>query len=96
MGKRKHIGDELATSSLLGGMLTEWNKHFFGHIGKQISELQKKLQLLENMRGGESVLEDIYAMKKELNKRLNVEEDMWHQQSQNNWLRAGDKKLSST
>jgi len=46
------------------------------------------------MRGGESVLEDIYAMKKELNKWLNVEQDMWHQQSQNNWLRAGDKNTT--
>nr|POF02120.1 hypothetical protein CFP56_71808 [Quercus suber] len=50
--------------------LTEWNKHSFGHVGKQIFDLQRKLQLLENMKGGESTLEDIHAMKKELNSSL--------------------------
>ena len=58
--------------------LIEWNKHSFGHVGKQITELQKKLQMLGNWRGSESVLEDIYTMKMELNRWLNVEEEMWH------------------
>nr|POE57483.1 hypothetical protein CFP56_06550 [Quercus suber] len=67
-----HCLEECRTS------LTKRNKHSFGHIGKQITELQKKLQLLENLRGSESVLEDIYNMKMELNRWLNVEEEMRH------------------
>ena len=45
---------------------------------EQIIELQKKLQILENWRGSESVLEDTYTMKMKLNWWLNVEEEMWH------------------
>nr|XP_023887252.1 uncharacterized protein LOC111999356 [Quercus suber] len=75
-------------------LLTEWNKHSFGHVGKQITVLQRKIQMLENMRGCEATLEDIYALKKELNRWLFMEEDMWHQRSRNNWLRAGDKNTT--
>ena len=50
---------------------------------EQIIELQKKLQILENWRGSESVLEDTYTMKMKLNWWLNVEEEMRHQQSRN-------------
>ena len=67
-----HCLEECRTS------LIEWNKHSFGYAGKQITELQKKLQMLGNWRGSESVLEDIYTMKMELNRWLNVEEQMWH------------------
>ena len=46
------------------------------------------------MRGGESTLKYIHTMKKELNKWLYVEEDMWHQWSRNNWLSTGDKNTT--
>ncbi|XP_023879438.1 uncharacterized protein LOC111991860 [Quercus suber] len=58
-----------------GVVIDAWEK------GKQISKLQRKLQVLKNMRGGESTLEDIHALKKELNRWMLVEEDMWHQRS---------------
>ncbi|XP_050251320.1 uncharacterized protein LOC126698256 [Quercus robur] len=58
--------------------LTEWKKHSFDHLGKQITELQKKLRIMENWRGSESILEDTYTMKMKLNRWLNVEEEMWH------------------
>lgn len=37
-----HCLEECCTS------LTEWNKHSFGHVGKEITKSQKKLQMLEN------------------------------------------------
>ena len=41
-----------------------------------------------------SVVEDIHSMKTELNRWLNMEEEMWHQQSRNSWLKAGDKNTT--
>ena len=74
--------------------LQSWNKHTFGHVGKQIAELHKKLQGLESIKGNGIDLESLHAMKLELNKWLGIEEEMWHQRSRNNWLRAGDKNTT--
>lgn len=74
--------------------LQSWNKHTFGHVGKQIADLQKKLQVLESIKGNVTDLELIHAMKMELNKWLGIEEEMWHQRSHNNWLKAEDKNTT--
>ena len=39
-------------------------------------------------------LESLHALKMELNKWLGIEEEMWHQRSRNNWLKAGDKNIT--
>ena len=46
------------------------------------------------MKGNVIDLESLHAMKLELNKWLGIEEEMWHQRSWNNWLRAGDKNTT--
>ena len=74
--------------------LTHWNKTTFGHAGRKISTLRKKLQVLENNGGPGVDMEEIHETKLELNKMLMIEEDMWNQRSRNCWLKAGDKNMS--
>ena len=74
--------------------LKSWNTQSFGHVGKQVAELQHKLQALENLKRAATDLEETHNIKKELNKWLGIEEEMWHQRSCNNWLKAGDKNTS--
>nr|POE88547.1 hypothetical protein CFP56_48643 [Quercus suber] len=62
-------------------LLQSWNKNIFGHVGKQIAVIQNKLQVLESMKGNATDLELIHAIKIELNKWLDIEEEMWHQRS---------------
>ena len=71
--------------------LKSWNTQSFGHVGKQVAKLQRKLQALENLKGAAIDLEETHNIKKELNKWLGIEEEMWHERSRNNWLKAGDK-----
>nr|POE83547.1 hypothetical protein CFP56_48278 [Quercus suber] len=74
--------------------LKTWNMQCFGHVGKQIIELQRRLQTLDSMKWDTMILETVHATKKELNRWLGIEEEMWHQRSRNNWLKAGDKNTS--
>ena len=71
--------------------LRSWNTHTFGHVGKQVAYLQRKLQMLENMKATGTDLEVVHATKVELNRWLGIEEKMSQQRSRNNWLKAGDK-----
>uniref|UniRef100_A0A7N2KPR4 Uncharacterized protein n=1 Tax=Quercus lobata TaxID=97700 RepID=A0A7N2KPR4_QUELO len=74
--------------------LRSWNTHTFGHVGKQVADLQRKFQMLENMKATSTDLEAIHATKMELNRWLGIEEKMWQQRSRNNWLKAGDKNTT--
>ena len=74
--------------------LTHWNKTTFGHVGKKVSTLRKKLQILENNGGLGVDMKEVQEMKLELNKMLLIEEDMWNQWSKNCWLKASDKNTS--
>ena len=74
--------------------LKTWNKQCFSHVGKQIIELQRKLQTLDSMKSDPTILETVHATKKELNRWLSFEEEMWHQRSRNNWLKARDRNNS--
>ena len=74
--------------------LQSWNKTNFGHVGRKIASLSKKLQWLECLPGGEANMEEIHATKVELNKMLMAEEEMWKQWSRNFWLKSGDRNTS--
>ena len=74
--------------------LTHWNKTTFAHVGKKVSTLRKKLQILENNGGLGVDMKEVQEMKLELNKMLLIEEDMWNQWSKNYWLKASDKNTS--
>lgn len=71
--------------------LRDWNKNTFGHVGKQVTDLQKKLQVLKDMKCNATDMEVIHATKVELNRWLGIEEEIWRQRSRNNWLKAGIK-----
>ncbi|XP_075663436.1 uncharacterized protein LOC142633038 [Castanea sativa] len=79
---------------LFRAALTHWNKSTFGHVGRKISTLRKKLQVLENIGGPGVDIEEVHETKVELNKMLLIEEEMWNQRSGNCWLKAGDKNTS--
>ena len=46
------------------------------------------------MNGIAMDLESIHAMKMELNRWLDIEKEMWHQRSCNNWLKVGDRNTT--
>ena len=71
--------------------LTTWNSQVFGHVGKNIERIQGKLQSLEAQAVGLSKQDQISETRRELNKLYAMEEDMWHQRSQSNWAKSGDK-----
>ena len=74
--------------------LRDWNKTTFRHVGKQVTNLQKKLQMLEAMKCNATNMEEIYATKVELNRWLGIEEEMWCQRSRNNWLKVEDRNAT--
>ena len=74
--------------------MKSWNVHTFGHVGKQVATLQKRLQIIEAMKEKGTDLGEIHATKLELNRWLGIEEEMWHQRSRNNWLKVGDRNTT--
>lgn len=74
--------------------LKVWNKHIFGHVGKNIARLQIHLEWLEL----QSSMPDIIASMREKRVKLNCwrdkEDAMWHQRSRQNWIQSGDKNTS--
>ncbi|XP_050290338.1 uncharacterized protein LOC126728582 [Quercus robur] len=57
--------------------LQSWNKTNFGHVGRKIASLSKKLQWLECLPGGVANMEEINETKGELIRMLSAEEVMW-------------------
>ena len=60
-------------------MLSNCNDSNFGHVGKNIDRMQRKLQILETQAKGLSNQNYIMEARKELNKLYAMEEDMWKQ-----------------
>lgn len=69
--------------------LTVWNKRDFGHVGRQIPQLQQKLQILET--SGMTSIEDLRAARQDLKTWLDTNKIMWKQHSRNTRLKLGDK-----
>ena len=74
--------------------LQSWNKTNFGHVGRKIASLSKKLQWLECLPGGVANMEEINETKGELIRMLSAEEEMWKQRSRNCWLKSGDRNTA--
>lgn len=56
--------------------LLVWNKHEFGHVGKQIVRLNQKLQILEqHPLHNDSEIQEVQVA---LNRWLDAENTMWH------------------
>ena len=74
--------------------LQSWNRTNFGHVGRKIASLSKKLQWPECLPGGEANMEEIHDTKRELNKLPSAEEEMWKQRLRNCWFKSGDSNTS--
>ena len=72
--------------------LAHWNDTKFGHVGRQITRLEKELQVLEH--NSQSNFEQIQSVCKSLNSWLDVENTMWHQRAKHMWIIDGDRNTS--
>lgn len=71
--------------------LTTWNQTDFGHVGKQISQLQKHLEWLELQPTSRDIIPDLRETRVWLNCQLDKEDAMWKQRSRLNWFKEGDR-----
>ncbi|XP_075653882.1 uncharacterized protein LOC142624234 [Castanea sativa] len=71
--------------------LTKWYSQVFGHVGKKLKQVQRKLQTLETHAIGLANKDQISETRRELNKLYAMEEDMWFQRARSNWAKSGDK-----
>lgn len=70
--------------------LAIWNQTDFGHVGKQISQLQKHLEWLELQPTSREIINDLRETRVQLNCWLDKEDAMWKQWSRINWFKKGD------
>ncbi|KAF3975410.1 hypothetical protein CMV_001341 [Castanea mollissima] len=88
------LGRVIPIESCLEGcriVLTKWNSQVFGHVGKKLEQVHRKLQTLETHAIGLANKDQISETRRELNKLYTMEEDMWFQRAQSNWAKSGDK-----
>ena len=71
--------------------LEAWNKLEFGHVGRMIAELQKKLEWLERQPFTMECSTALKTTRIELNCWLEKEDEMWRQRSRISWLQVGDR-----
>ena len=74
--------------------LEAWNKIVFGHVGRKVAELQKRLEWLELQPSSMEINKDMKRTGSDLNIWLEKEDDMWRQQSRINWLQSGNRNTS--
>ena len=68
--------------------LENWNKMEFGHVGRKVTELQKRLEWLEFQPSSPVINREVLSTRVELNHCLDKEDDMWRQQSSLNWFQS--------
>ena len=71
--------------------LEVWNMTDYGHVGKKIASLQKRLEWLELQATSPDVIRDLREMRVELNCWLDKEDAMWKQRARLNWFQEGDR-----
>ncbi|KAK9984473.1 hypothetical protein SO802_033998 [Lithocarpus litseifolius] len=71
--------------------LDAWNKKAFGHVGKKVAELQRKVEWLELQPSSTETNQALRSTRSELNNWLDKEDAMWRQRSRLNWFQAGDR-----
>ncbi|XP_075651332.1 uncharacterized protein LOC142621846 [Castanea sativa] len=72
--------------------LSVWNKTDFGHVGRQVDRLTKKLQALERQPINNA--DEIHKVRKALNCWLDAENTMWHQRARSMWITDGDRNTN--
>ena len=71
--------------------LEVWNMTDYGHVGKKIASLQKRLEWLELQATSPDVIRDLKETRVELNCWLDKEDAMWKQRARLNWFQEGDR-----
>ena len=71
--------------------LQTWNKRVFGNVNKTLKLKQNRLQQLEMLNLLHEPVEEIKALKKEINEVTLREEMMWNQRSRALWVKCGDR-----
>ena len=66
--------------------LDAWNKTEFGHVGRRVAELQKRLEWIELQPSSPEINHEMKQVRVELNCWLEKEADMWRQRSRITWL----------
>ena len=71
--------------------LEGWNKTDFGHVGRKISYLQKRLEWIELQPTTPDIVQLMRNTRIELNGWLDKENAMWCQRSRLTWFQEGDR-----
>ena len=71
--------------------LEVWNVNEYGHVGKKIVGLQKRLEGLEMLASSPTVIKDLRDTRVELNCWLDKENAMWKQRARLNRFQEGDR-----
>ena len=74
--------------------LEAWNKDVFGHVGRNISDLQRRLEWLESQPSNPELIQALKFTRAELNCWLEKEDTMWRQRARLNWFQGGDCNTS--
>ena len=74
--------------------LSAWNDAEFGHVGRNIVDLQTKLEWLELQPISKEIADALRHTRIELNCWLDREDDMWRQRSRIDWFQHGDRNTS--
>ena len=71
--------------------LTSWNKNTFGNVRLSLAKKIKQLAEAESISMAGGSHERVGVLTTEINKLMDIEECMWNQRSNTEWLRYGDQ-----